>query len=125
MRGIPVETLSRCWFHVTFSTLGADMPLGFYTAVKTWMHATEAIIEGFVVKGSESFIEEERVYTHIPAGHVRETERQGEAYNETFAAGEIFCGSYLGSLSSFSEPLKPGTSKFRVLRWPKTPSSLK
>ena len=50
MRGIPVETLSRSWFHVTFSTLGEDMPLGFYVAVKNWMHATEAIIEGFVVK---------------------------------------------------------------------------
>ena len=54
--------------------------------------------EGLVVEGSEPFIEEERVDTHIAARHLGEAERQGQADDEAFAAREILRGTDLTRL---------------------------
>jgi hypothetical protein len=58
----------------------------------------QGCFERVFVEGSESFIEKERIDSYISAGHVREAERQGEADDEAFAAGEIFRGTDLTRL---------------------------
>ncbi len=47
-------------------------------------------VQGFFVQRAEAFVEKECVYLHVFAAHLGKSQREGEADDEAFAAGEVF-----------------------------------